>query len=168
VQSKETKRETDRQRSVNITLFWVDSKKEENFQFLFIRAWSNKSFLWKRFSSSSSSNRMWCNLQMIRDAKLETNFLNSYFQVMEQIMKLITRKRLTKALFTRDIFAHNIAIKRYCNKKTKDIFNKIFFSVWIENIYFWTIMLIETWFKNILKCHNNILKKENVFYQKVF
>jgi hypothetical protein len=39
---------------------------------------------------------------------------------------------------THNIFAHNIEIK---NK----IFHKIFFiPVWIENIYFWTIIFIET------------------------
>jgi hypothetical protein len=39
--------------------------------------------------------------------------------------------------------------------------------VLIENIYFMTIMLIETWFEKILKCHYNILKKIS-FYQNVF
>jgi len=59
-----------------------------------------------------------------------------------------------KANVTHDIFA--IEIKRHfsCN---------IFFPVWIENVYFWTIMIIETWIEKILKCHYNILKKKYLF-----
>jgi len=48
------------------------------------------------------------------------------------------------AQFTHNIFAHNIEIKRNCNKKIKRHFSSNIFSVWMENIYFWTIMLIET------------------------
>jgi hypothetical protein len=33
--------------------------------------------------------------------------------------KILNLNYLTQALFTRDILAHNIAIKRYCNKKLK-------------------------------------------------
>jgi hypothetical protein len=54
----------------------------------------------------------------------------------------------SKGRYTLDIFTHNIAIKRQCDKKilqNKDHFSSnIFFPVCIENIYFWTIMLIET------------------------
>jgi len=52
-----------------------------------------------------------------------------------------------KAHGTHDIFAHIIAIKRYCNSKIERHFSSNYyfsFPVWIENIYFWTIMLIET------------------------
>jgi len=38
-----------------------------------------------------------------------------------------------------------------------------FFPVWIDTIYFWTIMLIETWGEIFLKCNYNILKKKNIF-----
>jgi len=52
-------------------------------------------------------------------------------------------------------------IKRYCNKKINRQFSSnIFFPVLIENNYFWTIMLIETKFENILKGHYNILEKK--------
>jgi len=49
-----------------------------------------------------------------------------------------------KAQFTHNIFAHNIEVKRYWNKKAFLIKKKFF--VKIKNIYFWTIMLklIET------------------------
>ncbi len=38
------------------------------------------------------------------------------------------RSNKPKALFTRDIFAHNIAIKRYCNKTMKRHLSSNFFS----------------------------------------
>jgi len=43
-----------------------------------------------------------------------------------------------------------------------------FFPVWIENISFWTIMPIETYFEKILKCHHNILTEKLFFCQNVF
>ncbi len=54
---------------------------------------------------------------------------------------------------------------KYWDKKTlknreKDIFHPIFFSCVTWKYLFLTIMLIETQFENILKCHYNILKKK--------
>ncbi len=50
---------------------------------------------------------------------------------------LIFLTLLSKAQITHNIFAHNIEIKRHCNKKIKRHFSSnIFFPVWIENIYF--------------------------------
>ncbi len=50
------------------------------------------------------------------------------------------------------IFLNTIAIKRYCDKKIKKtFFHPIFiFPLWFKNIYFLTIMLIETSFKIFL------------------
>ncbi len=63
----------------------------------------------------------------------------------------------TKDRYTLDIFCSqycDIAIKRYCNKKT--YFSQYFFPVWIENVYFCI-------FEYILKCQNNILTKKCLF-----
>jgi len=58
---------------------------------------------------------------------------------------------------------------QYCDKKIKrHFFIQYFFPVGIENIYFWTIMLIETWFENILKCHYTIWKKKYLFIKMSF
>jgi len=58
----------------------------------------------------------------------------------------------TKAHFTHNIFAHNIEIKRHWDKQMKRHFSiQKIFPVWIENIYFLTIIFIETYFENILK-----------------
>ncbi len=64
-----------------------------------------------------------------------------------------------KDRYTLDIFTHNIVIKRYCDKKI--FFHPIFFPVYLENSYFWTII-------DILKCHYNILKKKISFHKNVF
>jgi len=65
-----------------------------------------------------------------------------------------------KALFTRDILAHNISIKRYCDIKINRHFHLIFFPVPIEKIYIYL-------FEKILKCYYNILKKK-YFYCNIF
>jgi len=67
---------------------------------------------------------------------------------------------LVKGRYTLDIFAHDIAIKRYCDKKTFFIQNMFFLCV-LKIFFFGTIL-------NILKCHYNILKKKISFYQNVF
>jgi len=66
-------------------------------------------------------------------------------------------------MYTLDIFAHNIAIKRYRDKNT--FFIQLFFSCVIKNIHFVTILNIITSLQ--------YLKKKNIsikisFYQNVF
>jgi len=51
-----------------------------------------------------------------------------------------------------------LTILRYCDKKIKRHFStNIFFTVWIENIFFYL-------FETILKCNYTILKKKISFY----
>jgi len=77
-----------------------------------------------------------------------------------------------------DILAHNIAIKRYCDK---DIFHQIFFFLCVLNfmdnsvlqISLETTVCIEKyhwclWFEKISKRNNNILRKKFFFYHNVF
>jgi len=53
-----------------------------------------------------------------------------------QGMIQVIRNRIGKAQFTHIIFAYNIEIKRYCNKKIRRHFSSnIFFPEKIENMY---------------------------------
>jgi hypothetical protein len=67
-----------------------------------------------------------------------SNFL-LHFEISAVMLWVL--KMIRKAQVTYNTFENNIELKRYCNKKM--FLSNIFFPVWIENIYFWAIMLIE-------------------------
>jgi len=89
------------------------------------------------------------------------------------LFKTIDCKINIKAQFTHNIFAHNIEIKRYSNKKDKiDIFNPIFFLscvnwkyLLLDNYANWNLVL-----NFFFKCHyiTCIWKKKYLFIKMSF
>ncbi len=104
------------------------------------------------------------------------HILSYLIGVMRLKSGLVSSKLDSKALLTHNIFACNIVIKRYCDKKIfwqkeistkrycdkKIFFNQYFFSKCELKIFFFCL------FEMILKCNYNILKKKISFYRNIF
>jgi len=92
--------------------------------------------------------------------KMTSNFFLSETNFVLNILN--TSCYLCKALYTLDIFEHNISIKRYWDKKIKRHFSSnIFFPVCIEK-FFWGQFWI---FSNVIAI---FWRKKKYFYRNIF